>query len=210
MIQKPTAILFDWDNTIVNTWSILHTATNKTLEKYNLPVRTIEQIKNNAYKSLRESFPSIFGNNWQEAATFFYQAINEFGIDQLETLPGSFELLHFINTANIPMGIVSNKLNTFLQKEISHLQWDYFFKVVVGSGDASKDKPNPEPIQLALQHMQKKADLNIWYVGDMEGDWECAKASNCQPIAIYRKPQDSTVPFFENSNALQTFLSNLL
>ncbi|MFT5702654.1 MAG: phosphoglycolate phosphatase [Rickettsiales bacterium] len=34
MNNFPKAIIFDWDNTLVDSWSVIHFALNKTMEKW--------------------------------------------------------------------------------------------------------------------------------------------------------------------------------
>lgn len=56
--------------------------------------------------------------------------------------------------------------------------------VLVGAGDASRDKPAADPILLALQKLDIPVSSEVWMVGDAPVDWDCALAAGCQPIAI--------------------------
>jgi phosphoglycolate phosphatase len=65
ILPKPRAVIFDWDNTLVNTWPIIHDALNKTFAEHSLPLWEFEKTKARVRKSMRDSFPEIFGDNWQ-------------------------------------------------------------------------------------------------------------------------------------------------
>ena len=60
-LKKPSAILFDWDNTLVNTWPLIHKAINVTFQEYGLEPWSLEKVKENAHESSREAFPKLFG-----------------------------------------------------------------------------------------------------------------------------------------------------
>lgn len=183
-LKKPQAILFDWDNTLVSTWEILHRVINLTLAEYKMPLWTLEKVKSTAHKSSREAFPTLFGDKWEEAREFFYKNFNKFHLEELKTMPDALPLLDFLAKQNIKLGVVSNKKTSILNKEIEFLNWSGFFNTVIGAGDAEKDKPAPDPIFLALDRIGLKASEEIWFVGDTIVDWQAARASGCQPIAL--------------------------
>ena len=56
-----------------------------------------------------------------------------------------------------PQGVVSNKDGEFVREEVRHLGWAPLLPVVIGAGDAAADKPDPDPILLALERMACRA-----------------------------------------------------
>ncbi len=209
-LKKPNAILFDWDNTLVNTWPLIHQAINVTFKEYGLKPWSLEKVKANAHESSREAFPKLFGSQWQEAQKFFYQYVHNFHLEALEAMPGVFSLLSFLRQENIILGVVSNKRSDLLKKEIQHLKWSDFFHVVVGAGEAEKDKPAPDPINLALVRVGLTASESIWFIGDTIVDWQAAQASGCQPMAIGEEIQNQNlIPYVADCHQLYSFLVNL-
>ncbi|MEK9930797.1 MAG: HAD hydrolase-like protein, partial [Rhodospirillaceae bacterium] len=67
----PRAILFDWDNTLVDTWGVIHDSMNVTLKHMGQNQWTIEETRKNVRKALREAFPELFGDRWEEARDVF-------------------------------------------------------------------------------------------------------------------------------------------
>jgi len=117
-------------------------------------------------------------------------------------------LFGFLASKNIKLGVVSNKKANILMKEIEFLEWSKFFNVVIGSGDAEKDKPAPEPIFLALEKVGLKASGEIWFVGDTIVDWQAAEASGCQAIALGSESvEEFSIPYVSNCEKLLIILS---
>ena len=56
----PNAILFDWDNTLVNNWDPIFFSYNETLKQLGLKKQSNKETLKNAKYSLRETFPKIF------------------------------------------------------------------------------------------------------------------------------------------------------
>jgi phosphoglycolate phosphatase len=181
--KLPKAVIFDWDNTLVDTWPLIHYAINTTMEKMGRELWSLEKVKNDIHKSMRESFPPLFGDRWQEAGEIYKSSYRSQHLEKLEFLPGAIELINFLHQKGILLFVISNKMGDTLRLEVSSLNLDGKFLSLVGSGDAKMDKPHKAPVDLALQGsgLDAKKDL-IWFVGDTITDVECAINSSCQPI----------------------------
>ena len=149
-LRLPRAVLFDWDNTLVDSWGVIADALNITLVAMGQEAWTLAQTRERVKASLRDSFPAMFGTRWQEAEKIFYDRFQAHHLDLLAALPGAEALLTSLAERGIYQGVVSNKRGPFLRKEADHLDWNRFFGRVVGAGDAIRDKPAPEPVLMAL------------------------------------------------------------
>ena len=92
-VTRPRAILFDWDNTLIDSWHTIHDAQNHTLQAFGLEPWTIEQTRQQVRGSMRDSYPEMFGERWEEAGEVFYARFAEKHLDTLTPLPGALELL---------------------------------------------------------------------------------------------------------------------
>lgn len=182
---RPDAVVFDWDNTLVDTWPVIHAALATTFEAMGKEPWTLEQTKQRVAKSLRESFPGHFGDRWEEAAEIFYDAFASFHLERLESMDNALLLLETINHAGIPCCIVSNKTARFLRKEVEHLGWTSLVHSVIGATDAEKDKPDPAPMLMALEGTGVLPSASVWYVGDSMIDIEFAEATGCYGILVH-------------------------
>ena len=183
----PKAILFDWDNTLVNNWEPIFFAYKKTLQALGLKKQSKEETLKNAKYSLRETFPRIFKNDWKKAKKVFYSEFKKIHLKKIKHIPNALKILKKIKEKKIKCGVISNKDGNLLRKEINKLEWKKYFKVIVGANEAKKDKPSKYPLVLALNKFSLKSNKNIWYVGDNDIDIEFAKKNNCLSIFIENK-----------------------
>lgn len=182
MLARPKAIIFDWDNTLVNTWPVIHQALHATFVQMGLEPWTIEMVKERVARSMRDSFPAIFGNHWQEAAEIYQGQFRAIHLQMLEPLPEAEETLRWLAGRQIYMAVASNKKGINLRKESAHLGWNPYFSILVGADDTPRDKPAPEPVYAALAGSDIKAGSEVWFIGDSVIDVECAHHSGCIPV----------------------------
>ncbi|HLJ64969.1 MAG TPA: HAD family hydrolase [Stellaceae bacterium] len=181
---RPKVILFDWDNTLVDSWGTIHHALVETFASLGVAPWTLEETKRRVRHSLRDAFPPLFGARWEEAKRLYIGTFTAIHLERLKALEGAEAALRELAGAGFRLGVVSNKTGALLRREVVHLAWERFFVRVVGAGDASHDKPHAAPIQLALDGSGQKPGPEIWYVGDTELDMECAANAGCPGILI--------------------------
>ncbi len=184
-VPTPHAILFDWDNTLADTWHIIYEALKETFIEMGREPWSFDDIKQGRegiHKSLRDSFPRIFGDDWETAKELYYKSFLNHHLNKLDILPGAYEVLEALSQTPIFVGIVSNKTGEYLRREVTHLGWDHLFDSVIGATDAEQDKPHPAPIHLALKESDITPSQNVWFIGDSATDIACALNANCTPI----------------------------
>lgn len=227
-LPKPKAVIFDWDNTLVDTWPIIHIALDTTLEKMGREKWGLEKVKNTVHKSLRESFPEIFGNEWEKAGEIYKTNYRSINLDKLRLLSKSLELVSFLEDEAITQFVVSNKMGPTLRMEVAKAGLEKKFFATVGSFDAASDKPSKDPVDLALlgSDLDPKKD-EIWFIGDTIADIECAYNSGCRPILYSHADNkisstiservlieggrgEGALPIYSDHSELIKLLSNLL
>jgi phosphoglycolate phosphatase len=183
-LARPRAILFDWDNTLVDSWATIHEALNVVMAAMEKPLWSLQETKERVRLSLRESFPIHFGEQWEEARQIYLDAFRAIHLERLTSLPGRGELLRALFREGIFLGVVSNKTGSLLRREVDRIGWSGFFGSVIGAGDAAVDKPDAAPVALALESSGIKAGDGVWFVGDTGVDMECARNSGCVPVLL--------------------------
>lgn len=149
-MSRPHAILFDWDNTLVDSWDCIQAAYNGTFRHFGMREWSRAEIERNVAKSLKDSFPDMFGENWIEARDVFTRTFEAIHLDYLRPLPGIEDMLRRLHQEGLYLAVVSNKRGTFLRTEARALGWDIWFGALVGASDAAADKPAVDPVTLAL------------------------------------------------------------
>ncbi len=70
--NRPSVLLYDWDNTLVDGWAGITAALNAAFTAFGHTLWTVEDTRNRVRVSLRESFPVMFGDQWEHARDIFY------------------------------------------------------------------------------------------------------------------------------------------
>jgi len=182
--RRPKAILFDWDNTLVDTWHTVFGALNSALEAVNRPLLSTEEFLRRPHHSMRDSSFELFGDHFQKGEQVFYESIDKFHLKSIKSLEGAEGLLNDLKNKGIYVGVVSNKDGHHLRKEVKYLQWDSFFSQVIGARDTEADKPSNIPVLAALKNSQVSPGHDVWFVGDSIVDVQCAQASGCVPVVV--------------------------
>ncbi|MES2607120.1 MAG: HAD family hydrolase [Pseudomonadota bacterium] len=180
----PKAILFDWDNTLVDTWPLIHGGMCAVFENRGLTPWTLQQTKERCHESARDAFPKLFPDDWQSAMDDFYKHVRAEHVSEIALLPFARELIEHLATLDVLLGVVSNKTKDILVKEIEHLGFSEHFGVIVGSGDAVRDKPDAAPLLLALDQLNVLPSMDVWMIGDTPADWSSAKAAGVRAIGV--------------------------
>ena len=186
--RLPKAVLFDWDNTLITNWRCIHASINAALAAFDLPQWTLEESYGRVRRSLRDSFPDIFGDEWEKARDIFYAHFKAHHLDYMDVLPGAEAMLRDLAGRGIRLGVVSNKNGSFLRAEAEFLGWTGLFDALIGATDAPADKPDPAPVTLALAPSAIPAGPDVWFIGDADVDMEIAHRTGCVPILVGATP----------------------
>ena len=215
MKEAPRAILFDWDNTLVDGWAAIEAGLNAAFREFGLPQWNRAQVLANVRRALRESFPELFGVEWERARDIFYAEVRACHLQVLTPMPGAAAALE-AGAGRLPMGVVSNKQGPLLRAEAVHLGWDRHFGPLIGAGDAVADKPSPAPILMALEALGLSPADDIWYVGDTALDMQAARAAGVRAVLMGDAAHDGGIAtagadqVFINCHELTVALSSLV
>ncbi|HUZ71592.1 MAG TPA: HAD-IA family hydrolase [Stellaceae bacterium] len=182
--MTPRALIFDWDNTLVDSWDAIHHALVITFDAMGHAPWSLDETKARVRLSLRDAFPSLFGARWEEARKLYLDTFTATHLERIAPAAGAADLLAALTARGHYLAVVSNKTGPVLRREAAHLGWTRFFSRLVGAGDATSDKPHPAPIQLALEGSGISAGDAVWYVGDTALDMECAANSGCHAVLV--------------------------
>ena len=213
--DAPRAVVFDWDNTLVDSWPTIHHALAITFEAMGHSPWTLDETRARVRHSLRDSFPVLFGDRWGEARDIFYAAFERVHIENLAPIDGAEDLLATLSASGLYLAVVSNKTGRYLRSEADHLGWSRFFGKMIGAGDAARDKPAPEALLMALDGGPAEIGPAVWFVGDSGIDMEIAHRTGCIPVLLHgldaNAPEFVEWPparHFSSCRALKGFLSN--
>lgn len=188
VLTPPRAILFDWDNTLADSWAAIHAAMNATLVAMEQAPWTEEKSRERIKGSLRDSFPLWFGGRWREAGRIYRDAFERQHLSQLREMPNAGGMLADLRQRGLYLAVVSNKMGHYLRIEADHLGWTRHFGRLVGALDTDMDKPAIAPVEMALAGSGITRGADVWFVGDTDIDMICAVNAGCTPILLRADP----------------------
>lgn len=183
-MPAPRAVLYDWDNTLADNWGAIVAAMNHTLVHYGLDPWDRDEARRRIKQSLRDAFPKLFGERWQDARETYYGHFAAHHLDHLRPMPGALDLLEAFAARGVYQAVVSNKTGRYLRAEAEALGWTGRFGRLVGANDAPRDKPDPAPVHLALEPAGIQPAGDVWFVGDSDIDMQCAHQAGVVGILI--------------------------
>jgi phosphoglycolate phosphatase len=181
---KPSAIIFDWDNTLIDSWEIIHEALVMTFAEMGHKPWTLAETKKRVSRSLKNSFPKLFGTRWDEARKIYLDSYAAIHLDRIAPIAGAESLLRELHAKGFHLAVVSNKTGASLRKEAAHIGWADYFARLIGAGDAIHDKPDPAGFRLALEGSGIELGRMVWYVGDTALDMESAQAAGATGVLL--------------------------
>jgi phosphoglycolate phosphatase len=190
--ENVEAILFDFEGTLVDLQWNLHGAVEETLEMLGglgFPIQRFQGMKYStlmleAMRMAQEMGQSPDGV--REKIGAIYDRFDEDAFTRWTLREGSKDLLSFLKTKGIKIGLVSNVGRKVLEKALPKLDLRPIFDVVVNRNDVQTMKPSGEGLRLALSRLHVIQDKAL-YVGDTLDDVQAAKAAGVKVIVITGK-----------------------
>ncbi|MGH1377420.1 MAG: HAD family hydrolase [Alphaproteobacteria bacterium] len=202
-IKKPDAVFWDWDGTLVDSYSFLDEAHSHTLVTLGFAPFKEGEYKQYFGKPRETLYPAIYKDKCEEAKVIFGKYVTE-NSHKINVINGGEAILDHFFSQKIPMGIVSNKKADLIKLEVERLGWGKYFLTIVGAGDAMNDKPSADPLTLALKRTNIDHNTNnIWYIGDTENDLACASNLGC--ASLFLTGHDDTGRLIETYNPIISF-----
>lgn len=108
----------------------------------------------------------------ESANKFWNDKMQEY-IQHVKLFDGINEMLESLHEKGLKLGIVTSKTREEYETDFVPHGVARYFDTVICVEDASKPKPNPEPLLAYLQKNNLSAD-EVIYIGDTEYDSQCA------------------------------------
>ena len=186
---RPSAVFFDWDGTLADSFNFLLIGHNEVLAHFGLPALSAEDYRANHFGAPREKiYKDLYGAHHQEAHDLFGAFVVREHARLLKPMEGAGAVIDLLRRHKVPLGVISNKKPDYIHLEIAAFGWKEAFQAVVGAGMAAEDKPSGLPILLASEQLGLREELRkIWYVGDTEIDVRAAQNAAVPAIYIHEE-----------------------
>jgi len=189
MTNRPTAVLFDLDGTLIDTIDLIMESFRYTARAHGyMPVSEEEWIRNLGIP-LRVQFGHFTRDDDEvQAMVATYLAHNMEHHDRLVAeYPGVLEQVRYLRDAGCRLGVVSSKMHGRLERGVEVGGYDGLFEILIGADDVENPKPHPEPVLMALGKLGVEPAQAV-YVGDFIYDMASGHAAGVRVAAAMWGP----------------------
>jgi N-acetyl-D-muramate 6-phosphate phosphatase len=184
------AILFDLDGTLIDSAQDIINAINDLCKELGKPIVNPQLLKDNTSFGLDKLLPIGLGidintidpkslEGLKARFRYFYKR-SKFTNSTL--FPGVIELIDHLHNNHFKVGIVTNKsleLSTMISERVNLLNR---IECLVAADMVINPKPSPEPVFLALEKLQDRAEDSL-FIGDAEQDIIAGNAAGVKTVA---------------------------
>lgn len=164
-------ILWDWDNTLADTFGAIFAAQNEARIKYGLMPWTREESKAAMNTSGRNLIKDVFGaDKAAEVRAYFLSRYAEHA-DALELKSGAKEVLQTAKELGYINVLASNKAGPILRNEVQAMGLTAYFDRLIGAEDTDNDKPSKVFTDSALDEIDVQTLISV---GDGKADIQMA------------------------------------
>ena len=149
-------IIFDMDDTLINSASAHIFAIKDTLKEFNIPMKW-EEIRSRFGKKLREIMKEVYGINDEALLKKIEEGkkrnFRKY-VNLIKLMPGAQEILKY-SKKNFKTALASMSLRENIELIIRHLKINPYFDVIV-SGDSLPSRPSPIILLVACRKLKLK------------------------------------------------------
>ncbi len=205
-------IIFDLDGTLLNTLEDLKDSVNYALEKQNLPLRNLSEIRSfvgNGIRLLVER--SVPQNTDLEIVDACFEDFCDYYKIHMEDKTAPYEhineMLETVKKAGYKTDIVTNKVD-FAAQDLCKRMFGDTIDLVVGSVDHRPNKPAPDGVYYALDVLGSKLENTI-FVGDADTDIVTAKNAGLKSIGVLWRYRDREIKEAEGAEYIVETVEDL-
>lgn len=183
MVKRISAVLFDFDGTLLDTNELIIQTFQTVLDRHFPGQYNREQILPFLGPTLHETFSTLAPDKASQLAAQ-YREWNRANHDvYVKEFPGISEMLRKLQQAGVKIAIVSSKRNEMIERGLAFIEAREVFEEVIGLDDVMNPKPNPEPIELALERLGVSPEETLM-VGDNYHDIVGGQNAGVQTAAV--------------------------
>ncbi len=189
-MKKPKLIIYDWDNTLVDTTEIVTKVVNRLRSDCGYESMSAGEVLKYTGNPDCDWIESLFGGKSQKNAakyTQYYHEENENFTPSL--LFGAKKIIQTVQDMSIPQSVLTNKDSILAQDERDFLSLGDYFFAFIGKDDVLAKKPDPCGVEQIVdfyttKYEQKIEKNEIWFIGDTMVDMATAKNYGCHAFFI--------------------------
>ena len=183
-MKDVNTIIFDWDGTLIDSFSASYNASMSVLREFGLEVdreRFLETYSSNWYESYEKL--GVPKHMWEQADQMWQRTYRQ---QTSKLFPFVGTMLRRLQVAGFILGIVTSGNRSRVRAELARLELQDHFSETVCFEDTYEKKPHPAPLVRALEKLQARPSLTV-YVGDRPEDVEMGQRVGTYTVAVESK-----------------------
>lgn len=185
-------VIWDWDNTLADTFEGWYEALSDLCDKYHRPMLNKEDLLKAMGGEATRFWEDCFTNiDRQEAIDFYYLRSSYHMKEKAILFEDTLNILSWLKEKHIDQIIISNQMQWILDVECERFNIDTYFRKIVGRIDALK-KPSMAFLSRALEGIEYDHCI---VVGDGLADMEMAQNLKGFGLLVRQTPPTMGMPY---------------
>ena len=177
-------VIFDLDGTLIDSYQAIYLGFHYTYSELGLPPLSHGEVEKAIGLGLSYTFRELLGEERvAQALTLFRKKYEEVFRAHTHLLPDVRQVVESLQGRGIQLAVATNKLGRFSRAIFEHFGMDKMFAVILGDGDVSQNKPDPEMLYLAMEKMGVGKEETI-FVGDSVIDIQTGRNAGIRVFAV--------------------------
>lgn len=171
------AVLFDLDGTVLDTSEGIAISVRDTIEHFDLPKFEYEDLLKFIGPPIEWSFEDkcgVTGDKLKEVSNYFRDRYANYNLLLAKPYEGMYELLDFLKSKGIPMGIATYKRQAYATTLLMHYRFGEYMDVMIGS-DFEGKLTKADIINICIEKLGGGDPSRVLMVGDSKHDANGAK-----------------------------------
>lgn len=182
-----STVIFDLDGTLLNTLTDLHASVNVALTHYNMPTRTMEDVRtylgNGYFYLISHCAPdNTPTETLNQVLAYFEKYYYSHSMDTTCPYNGILSVVDTLASQGYKLAIVSNKGMAAVKELAKHFFGDKI-PVAIGESADVRRKPAPDAALMAMKELGAACGESL-YVGDSEVDIATAKNAGTDCLSV--------------------------
>lgn len=181
---KIDTVLFDFDGTVMDTNNVIINSWQHTFRTLENREEETENIIKTFGEPLEVTMKNFFPEVPVEQSIAIYRSYHYDNFGKLITVfPGMKELIEVLDNRDYKLGIVTSRLKRTTMQGLEAYGLSPYFQAVVTADDTSAHKPDPEPVNIALEKLGALPESSIM-LGDTMFDILCARNAGVKSVLV--------------------------
>ncbi len=183
-MSRPRFVVFDLDGTLIDGYAAIGDALGYAMERLGfaaLPDAAVRGMVGHGLEKLVEE--AVGAERAAEGVRLFRERYPQVAVQKSHLLPGVTEAIVALGHSGHPMAVASNKPEAFSRMILEAKGVGRSFRAVAGPDRQTPAKPDPTMLRRLMNEAGQPAYETV-VVGDMEVDFEFARAAGCRVVLI--------------------------